>query len=124
MASLAHMGRKEEFRRAFAVATCHDFFNYMAVLLLFPLELMTGYLDGGLANPLSVLSVRSLEDLGLSVDASSADPYVLPAWPQLRAQSGYDLAAAEVVMAPRGTLEPATYPGGPARLRPLPGARP
>jgi sodium-dependent phosphate cotransporter len=42
--SLAHMGRKEEFRRAFAVATCHDFFNYLAVLLLLPLELLTGYL--------------------------------------------------------------------------------
>jgi sodium-dependent phosphate cotransporter len=44
VASLAHIGRKEEFRRAFAVATCHDFFNYMAVLVLLPLELATGYL--------------------------------------------------------------------------------
>lgn len=42
--ALAHMGRKEEFRRAFAVATCHDFFNYMAVLVLLPLELATGFL--------------------------------------------------------------------------------
>ncbi|MDH5804506.1 MAG: Na/Pi symporter [Gemmatimonadota bacterium] len=45
IASLAHMGRKEEFRRAFAVATCHDFFNYMVVLVLLPLELMTGFLQ-------------------------------------------------------------------------------
>ena len=42
--ALAHMGRKTEFRRAFAVATCHDFFNYMAVVVLLPLELWTGYL--------------------------------------------------------------------------------
>ncbi len=42
--ALAHMGRKTEFRRAFAVATCHDFFNYMAVAVLLPLELWTGYL--------------------------------------------------------------------------------
>lgn len=42
--SLAHMGRKAEFRRAFAVATCHDFFNYVTVLVLLPLELLTGYL--------------------------------------------------------------------------------
>jgi sodium-dependent phosphate cotransporter len=42
--SLAHMGRKEEFRRAFSVAICHDFFNVIAVLVLLPLELMTGYL--------------------------------------------------------------------------------
>ncbi len=44
IASLAHMGWREEFRRAFAVATCHDFFNYLAVLILLPLELLTGYL--------------------------------------------------------------------------------
>jgi sodium-dependent phosphate cotransporter len=42
--SLAHMGRREEFRRAFAVATCHDFFNVIAVVVFLPLELMTGYL--------------------------------------------------------------------------------
>ena len=44
IAALAHMGRKEEFRRAFAVATCHDFFNYLAVFILLPLELLTGVL--------------------------------------------------------------------------------
>lgn len=44
IASLAHIGWKEEFRRAFAVATCHDFFNYLTVLVLLPLELLTGYL--------------------------------------------------------------------------------
>jgi len=43
--SLAHMGRRDEFFRAFSVATCHDFFNYMAVALLLPLEMMTGYLQ-------------------------------------------------------------------------------
>ena len=45
LVSLAYMGRKEEFHRAFAVATCHDFFNYMAVILLLPLEMATGYLQ-------------------------------------------------------------------------------
>jgi sodium-dependent phosphate cotransporter len=45
LASLAHMGRKEEFRRAFSVATVHDFFNYMAVLVLLPLEMLTGFLQ-------------------------------------------------------------------------------
>ena len=43
--SLGHMGRQEEFRRAFPVAVCHDLFNYFAVLVLLPLELMTGYLQ-------------------------------------------------------------------------------
>jgi sodium-dependent phosphate cotransporter len=45
IASLAHIARKEEFRRAFAVATVHDFFNYMAVVILLPLELLTGFLQ-------------------------------------------------------------------------------
>jgi sodium-dependent phosphate cotransporter len=43
--SMGHLGRKEEFRRAFGVATCHDFFNFMAVVVLLPLELLTGYLQ-------------------------------------------------------------------------------
>jgi sodium-dependent phosphate cotransporter len=39
------MGRKDEFYRAFSVATVHDFFNLMAVALLLPLEMATGYLQ-------------------------------------------------------------------------------
>lgn len=42
--SLAHMSRRDEFRRAFAVATCHDFFNFLTVIVLLPFELATGYL--------------------------------------------------------------------------------
>lgn len=42
--SLAHMGRRDEFQRAFAVATCHDFFNFISVGLLLPVELATGFL--------------------------------------------------------------------------------
>lgn len=45
IASLAHINRREEFRRAFAVATCHDFFNYFIVLILLPLELTTHFLQ-------------------------------------------------------------------------------
>ncbi|MCP5112511.1 MAG: hypothetical protein GY953_16925 [bacterium] len=33
------MGRKDEFRRAFSVATCHDFFNFIAVAVLLPIEI-------------------------------------------------------------------------------------
>ena len=42
--SIAHMGRPSEFRRAFSVATCHDFFNFLSVLVLLPLEMATGIL--------------------------------------------------------------------------------
>ena len=55
--SLAHMGRRDEFLRAFSVATCHDFFNIITVAVLLPLEITTGYLAdaarwlaGGLSN--------------------------------------------------------------------------
>ena len=54
--SLAHMGNEQEFRRAYAVATCHDFFNIIAVAVLLPLELLTGVLSklaGGLAAMVS-----------------------------------------------------------------------
>lgn len=43
--SMAHIGREDEFERAFAVATCHDFFNFIAVAVLLPLELLTGMLS-------------------------------------------------------------------------------
>jgi len=39
LVSLGHVTRREEFRRAFAGATVHDFFNLMTVAILFPLEL-------------------------------------------------------------------------------------
>jgi sodium-dependent phosphate cotransporter len=42
--SLGSVGRRDEFRRAFAAATCHDFFNFMAVAILLPLEIATGVL--------------------------------------------------------------------------------
>lgn len=45
LVSVGHMGRKDEFRRAFAGATVHDFFNLMAVAIFLPLEIYTGFLQ-------------------------------------------------------------------------------
>jgi len=42
--SLGHAGKKKEFKRAFAAATVHDFFNVFAVVIFLPLELLTGFL--------------------------------------------------------------------------------
>lgn len=56
IASLAHIGRREEFRRAFAVATVHDFFNYMTVFILLPLEIFTGFLQKSATALTSMLS--------------------------------------------------------------------
>ncbi|MDG1708456.1 MAG: Na/Pi symporter [Emcibacteraceae bacterium] len=38
--SLGHVRKKKEFRRAFASATVHDFFNVMAVAIFLPIEIM------------------------------------------------------------------------------------
>ncbi len=43
--SLTHLRRGEEFRRAFAAATMHDFFNVIAVAVLLPIEIVTGVLS-------------------------------------------------------------------------------
>ena len=45
LVSLGHVSRRDEFRRAMAAATVHDFFNLICVSVLFPLELLTGYLE-------------------------------------------------------------------------------
>ena len=42
LVSLGHIGHRREFRRAFAAATIHDFFNITAVLIFLPLEMMFG----------------------------------------------------------------------------------
>ncbi|ROV59582.1 Na/Pi cotransporter family protein [Vibrio ponticus] len=45
LVSLGHVRCKEEFQRAFASATIHDFFNLLAVMIFLPLEMMFGILD-------------------------------------------------------------------------------
>jgi solute carrier family 34 (sodium-dependent phosphate cotransporter) len=44
LAALGNIRRSEDFRRGFAGATMHDFFNVLAVAVLLPLELLTGFL--------------------------------------------------------------------------------
>ncbi|MFC1770236.1 Na/Pi symporter [Nitrospirota bacterium] len=45
LVALGHVTRREEFRRAIAGATMHDFFNLIVVSILFPIELATGMLQ-------------------------------------------------------------------------------
>jgi len=45
LVSLGSVGRKAHFRRAFAAATVHDFFNLFAVIIFLPLQLWTGFLS-------------------------------------------------------------------------------
>ena len=45
LVSLGHVGNREEFRRAFAAATVHDWFNLLAIVIFLPLEIFFGYLE-------------------------------------------------------------------------------
>tara|TARA_X000001036_G_scaffold439288_1_gene489843 strand:- start:563 stop:1870 length:1308 start_codon:yes stop_codon:yes gene_type:complete len=51
--SVGHIAKGEEFKRAFAAATVHDFFNLMAVLIFFPLEMIFGMFQK-MANSLAI----------------------------------------------------------------------
>jgi sodium-dependent phosphate cotransporter len=44
IASLPQINRSNEFRRAFAAATVHDFFNFLAVIVIFPIQYYTNFL--------------------------------------------------------------------------------
>ena len=76
--SLGHITRSNEYKRAFAAATVHDFFNLIVLCILFPLEWATGFLDrlahhavtafegvGGLslASPIKILTKPAIEAL-------------------------------------------------------------
>lgn len=57
LVSLGHVRRSAEFRRAYAAATVHDFFNLIMVAIMLPIELYTGVLSRAaswLAGSLSV----------------------------------------------------------------------
>lgn len=58
LVSLGHVRRSDEFKRAFAAATVHDFFNVMAVAVLLPIEIIFGVISG-IAEGLSEFLVGS-----------------------------------------------------------------
>lgn len=45
LVSLGHISHRREFRRAFAAATVHDFFNILAVILFLPTEMVFGWME-------------------------------------------------------------------------------
>lgn len=55
LVALGYVGRRVRFRRAFAGATMHDFFNILTVVILLPVELATGYLSRTAARIAAVL---------------------------------------------------------------------
>ncbi|GHC32638.1 sodium:phosphate symporter [Kushneria pakistanensis] len=74
LVSLGHVRNKDEFRRAFAAATVHDFFNFLAVVILLPLEILFSPLER-LAELAAVvfygdadLSIDNANLIGLATD--------------------------------------------------------
>lgn len=68
---------------------------------VFRTELMTGFI--GSTNPFSVMSIRSLSDLGLQVNTNAADPYTVPD-PPAGARAAYSLDSQsewEILMKPK-----------------------
>jgi sodium-dependent phosphate cotransporter len=85
LVSLGHISRPKEFRRAFAAATLHDFFNLVAVIVIFPLQLATDFLgktstflanqfaeSGGmkLLNPLKLIVSPTVKFIELATNES------------------------------------------------------
>jgi len=62
--AMGHINKKKTFRRAFAAATVHDFFNLMAVLIFLPIEIMFGVLEkiGGMMAGLFIGVDASVKD--------------------------------------------------------------
>ncbi|ASU21617.1 sodium:phosphate symporter [Vibrio qinghaiensis] len=70
LVSLGHVRCQVEFKRAFASATIHDFFNLLAVVIFLPLEMMFGILEKishWLVSPLlstGDMSMKGLDFIG------------------------------------------------------------
>ncbi len=60
-------------------------------------ELMTPFINGGGSNPLSLISIRSFEDLGYTVNTAPADNYTVP----LPALSAGDGVSSSIMFSPR-----------------------
>ena len=74
----------------------------------FDRELMTGYFNSGATNPLSIVSVGTLADLGYQVSYAAADPYVVPP-PMSGLMKGLGLAAPRRIVEAEPAFEPRVW---------------
>lgn len=94
LVSLGHVRRSEEFTRAFAAATVHDFFNLFAVAILLPVELTTG----ALSRIATWISERLVGASGAEWESPIKS---LVAWPVDRVRSVADvIGLSDPVLAP------------------------
>lgn len=93
MVSVGHVARPDEFRRAVAAGTCDDFYNLVAVIVLFPLELTTGFLhklSGFLVKALPRPDEATLPNPVASATDAVLEPIVslASAWAPSQAMAG------------------------------------
>lgn len=70
-------------------------------------ELMTGFLNSGVDNPISRITVGQMADLGYEVDLDAADEYEAPALAALQAPGGRSLGGRlEILNLPRNYVDP------------------
>lgn len=67
--SMGSVGNKEEFKRAFAAATVHDYFNLLSVVIFLPLEIMFGFLEKAGTYLASLMMGTSAVGAEASVDS-------------------------------------------------------
>lgn len=86
--AIGHIGNRNEYRKAIAAATVHDFFNLITVVILFPLEMMFGILsrpaaaladllyvgggDGGVLGAFKVVKHATQPLSDLAIDGTGA----------------------------------------------------
>ena len=66
LASFGSVRRPDEFRRGFGAATVHDMFNVIAVTVLLPLELLTGFLTNSAVWLTGILRGTDVAEVGKS----------------------------------------------------------
>lgn len=89
LVSLGHVSNKEEFKRAFAAATVHDFFNLLSVVIFLPLEIFFHPLERMglfLANLIAGGGSVSMKDMNVVkaatqpiVETAKGATHILPA---------------------------------------------
>ncbi len=64
LAALGNVRRPAEFRRGFAAATLHDYFKLFAVIILLPIELLTGFLTRSAVWLTGILRGTEVAEIG------------------------------------------------------------
>ena len=73
--SLAQAAERNEFRRAFAGAVVHDIFNWLSVIILLPLEVITHYLLKLTDEIIKVLHLRQTKGVNKKLLKTVTEPF-------------------------------------------------